>query len=165
MPICPAMERDLLAALLLATSPILNLGVGQAYQIVSQIDCDISENNVDMNGAAATVSMGGGKKRVSLLFTTKWPWAKNSKIGVLALETQGKRTTLEELAYSADWAPISSNGPQLALLLGRGEATFYALTPRDDPKKWLWDYEEHQVLVDGATQTYKGICELKENGE
>lgn len=145
-------------------SSILNLGeVGQSYQIVAQIDCKIGQEKIDMNGAASTVSMGGGPKTISLFFATKWPWQKSSKIGVLALEAQGEETTLGELTYNSETAPpIRSNGPQPPVFLSLGDATFYVLTPRNDPKKWLWDYEEHSVLVHGATQTYKGICELKE---
>jgi hypothetical protein len=153
------------AALLLATSTILNLDVGQAYQVVAQVDCKIGDRSLDMNGAASTVSMNDGKKNVSLLFVTKWPWAKNSKIGVLAIESGGGETNLEELTYNSDYVPIRSNGAQLALSLMIGEATYYLLTPRSDPKAWLWDYEESSVLVHGAIQRFKGTCELKEKAE
>lgn len=157
------------AVLLLITSPILNLDkVGQVYQIVARIDCEVSAGSIDMNGADSTVSMDDGKKKVSLLFSTKGQAENYSKIGVLALETQGGETTLEELTYSSDYVPgvpaVPGEPPipMLSLVLSQGEATFYRLTPEDDPKKWVWDYNETQVLLHGAIKNSQGACKLND---
>ena len=153
------------ASLLIMTSSILNLDeVGQTYQIVARIDCEVGAGSIDMNGADSTVSTGEGKKKVSLLFSTKWPSKKNGKIGVLAQETQGEETTLEELTYSSDYVPAVSSGPPIpvpSLVLSQG-TTSYFLMARDGPKEPTWDYVETRVLVHGAVEKYQGVCELKD---
>ncbi|MEP7222604.1 MAG: hypothetical protein ABI673_08050 [Novosphingobium sp.] len=151
------------AILLLATARLLNLEDGQAYEVVSQLDCSVYAGTIDLHGAASTSSMGSGKKRVSLMFSTLWPADKpGRKIGLLAVETEGETTTLQELDYTLDYVPIKSNVPQPVLAFVSG-ATFYSLSPRDGSSKWV--YEERQVLVHGATQTYEGICEVRKTGE
>ena len=154
------------AALFFATTPLLNLEVGQAYEIVGQLDCEVDAGTIDLHGAASTSSIGNGKKRVSLLFSTQWPadWSegKKSKIGLLAFETQGEATTLSEIDYNYDYVPVDSTEPQPTIVLQSG-VTFYVLSPRDGSNKW--NYEENQVLAHGATQTFKGICEVSKKGK
>ena len=154
------------AALLLATTPLLNLGAGQAYEIVGRLDCEVEAGKIDLHGATSTSSMDSGKKKVSFLFSTQWPadWPKGRKnrTGLLALETQGGVTTLEELDYNYDYVPVDSEEPQPPIAFQSG-ATFYLLSPRRGSSKW--DYEENQVLVHGATQAFKGICEVRKKDE
>lgn len=151
----------MIAALLLATTPLLNLDAGQAYEIVSQVDCEVDPGTVDMNGAASTSLYGSGKKKVSFLFSTKWPASNKKKIGVLALEAQGGETTLKELDYNYDYVPVDTNEWQPPMFFQSG-MTSYWLLPQEASNKL--EYEEKEILVHGAMQTYKGTCEVRAKG-
>ena len=153
------------AFLLFASAHLLNLEVGQAYEIVGQLDCEVKAETIDLHGADSTSSTGSGRKKVSLLYSTLWPAdmpERSKKIGLLKVETQGRMTTLEELDYNYDYIPNNEPHPQPDLVFASG-VTFYSLLKRGGSTKW--DYEERQLLVHGATATYKGVCELKMPGE
>lgn len=153
------------AILLLATAPVLNLDPGQSFEIVGHMDCDVDAGVVDLNGATSTSSIGYGKKRISLLFVTQWPAdlpKPDKKTGLLAFVTQNGTTTLNEMEYDFDYVPTESDAPQPSLLFQSGMTTYF-LAPRQGSSKW--DYEETQLLVHGAKQTYKGVCEIRGKGE
>jgi hypothetical protein len=149
--------------LLLTALPVLNLDVGQAYEIVARMECKVDDAGIDLNGAASTSAIGGGKKTVTLIFTKKWPADLHKEIGVLAFETSGKETTLQELTYGQESVPTLSDVPQAPMAF-QGGATVYSLSSQYGPGNALWNYEEVQVLVHGAVRKYRGVCTLTAAG-
>lgn len=140
----------------------LALEPGHALEVVAEIHCQVHAPLIAMNGADSTSSHGSGEKQVALLFVTRWPHDLNAEVAVLSIETQGKETTLKELAYGSDYVPDDENAPPVTLVFGDAVRSYFLEPSQAAPGEW--SYREAGLLVHGATENLEGKCRLKPLG-
>ena len=154
----------MIATALFFAAPMLNLEVGQAFEIHAQVDCVTGVETLDFNGAASTSGGPGGKKRISFLFMKKWG-ADTNKLGVLMIEKFASGySVMQEVSYGMDYIPGEANQPKLSFAFYIGHGTYFNLNSVDEPKGFDWDYHETQVRSHGAVMEYKGTCKLIKKG-
>jgi|tagenome__1003787_1003787.scaffolds.fasta_scaffold20360936_2 hypothetical protein len=160
----------IIAAELVASSPTLpGLEVGRSIEFVSRIDCQITSDKFDLNGAAHSSRMAGADS-ITFLFPAAPVDNPNTKyapiIPVVEMDTSSAGSTyLFNVEARANAVPAASPTPQLPIFLNEGEGRWMILTPRHGSSNRDWDFESTQVAVHGATITEKGVCKLKREAD
>jgi hypothetical protein len=147
-----------------AASPVLRgLEVGQSIQFVSRIDCQITSDEFDLNGAPHSSRMAGANS-ITFLFPAAPPDDPKAKcvpvIPVVELDTSSDGSTYLSNVEARMPAPATLHPP---IFLSEGEARLMTMTPREGSKDW--DYESTQIAVHGATITEKGVCKLNSEAD